>query len=367
MEKVKVIRNTNKPIQKTRLTIQSLFSLLSVWIGVEFYFFVTYLETGGKSFFMNRPPGVDGYLPISSLMSLRYTVATGEIHWAHPAGIFILLAIIFVSLIFGKSFCSWLCPVGLLSESLGDLGEKLFKRKIKMPKFLDYPLRSLKYLMLAFFAYVIFFAMDIVSLKMFLDSPYNQVADIKMYYFFAKISRFSLIVTVVLALLSVLFRNFWCRYLCPYGAFLSFFTFLSPYRIKRNIPSCIDCDKCNKVCPSFINVAKANYVISDECNSCLNCVDACPVKETLEFKSVITKKTLKPKTVAIGIVAIFMAVTGLGMLTNNWQNRMGISDYIIHMKNIESSTYSHPTGTEHLEEINKETSEMNINKERTKQ
>jgi ferredoxin len=108
-------------------------------------------------------------------------------------------------------------------------------------------------------------------------------------------------------------------------------------------------------------------VISDECTSCLNCIDACPVKETLEVKSVLTKKTLKTKTVAIGVVVIFMAVTGLGMITGNWQNNMEISDYMLHIKNIESSTYSHPTGIEHLQEINKETSEMNINKEQTKQ
>lgn len=366
MKKNKVLKNTNKPIQKIRFTIQVLFSLLSIWIGVEFYFFIRYLETGGNSFFVARPPGVDGYLPISSLMSLRYTIATGEIHWSHPAGIFILLAIIFVSIVFGKSFCSWICPVGLLSESLGDFGEKIFKKKITMPKFLDYPLRSLKYLMLAFFVYVIFFAMDTLALKLFLDSPYNQVADIKMYYFFANITRFSLIVIVALAFLSVVFRNFWCRYLCPYGAFLGIFSFLSPFKIKRTESTCIDCNKCNKVCPSFINVAKAKVVLSDECTSCLNCLDVCPVKDTLEVKSVFTKKTISTRTIAATIVIIFMFVTGIGMISGNWENKISTDEYLFHMKNIESSTYSHPTGTEHLEKINKETQELSKNKEEQK-
>ncbi|MBU0755248.1 MAG: hypothetical protein KJ645_08920 [Planctomycetes bacterium] len=41
-----------------------------------------------------------------------------------------------------------ICPVGLLSEKLGDLGEKRFDRPIKPPCRLDHPLRSLKYLIL---------------------------------------------------------------------------------------------------------------------------------------------------------------------------------------------------------------------------
>ena len=213
--KNKIIKNDEKPIQKIRFIVQILSVLLSIWIGIEFILFVEFLESGGKTIYVERPPGVEGYLPISSLMSLRYFLATGEIHWAHPAGMFIFLAIVMMSLVIGKSFCSWFCPIGFLSENLGVFGEKVFKRKIQMPKLIDIPLRSLKYLLLGFFVYVIFFVMDILALKQFLDGPYNQVADIKMYYFFARISKFSLTVIIILAFLSVIFRNFWCRYLCP--------------------------------------------------------------------------------------------------------------------------------------------------------
>jgi polyferredoxin len=343
--KSKVIKNDEKPIQKIRFVVQILSVLLSIWIGIEFILFVNYLESGGKTIYIERPPGVEGYLPISSLMSLRYFLASGEIHWAHPAGMFIFLAILMLSLVVGKSFCSWLCPIGFLSENLGEIGHKIFKRNIKLPSLLDIPLRSLKYLLLAFFVYVIFFAMDVIALKMFLDSPYNQVADIKMYYFFAKISRFSLTVIIALAFLSVILRNFWCRYLCPYGALLGLVGLLSPVKIKRETSSCIDCDKCSKACPNFIDVAKKNFVISDECNSCMNCVDVCPVKNTLYLQFIPIKKTISKKYVAILVVGIFMFITGLGMLTGNWKNKIKLEDYFYHIQRIESSEYSHPTGT----------------------
>lgn len=345
-KKSKIIRNDEKPIQKVRFIVQLLSVLLSIWIGIEFILFVNFLESGGKTIYIERPPGVEGYLPISSLMSLRYFFATGEIHWAHPAGMFIFLAIVMMSFIIGKSFCSWICPIGFLSENLGEFGEKIFNRKIKIPKLIDLPLRSLKYLLLGFFVYVIFFAMDIIALKLFLDSPYNQVADIKMYYFFARISKFSLTVIIILAILSVIFRNFWCRYLCPYGALLGLVGLLSPIKIKRNPQSCIDCDKCSKACPNFIDVAKKNYVISDECTSCMNCIDVCPVKQTLYLEVLPTKKKFSKKLVAVSIVGIFMIITGIGMITGNWKNKIKLEDYFYHIQRIESSEYSHPTGVE---------------------
>ncbi len=206
--KKKLVRNTEKPIQKYRFIIQVLFALLCIWIGIEFYFFINYLESGGAAAYTERPPGVDGFLPISSLMSFYLFLATGQIHSAHPAGFFIFFAIILVSLVFGKAFCSWLCPIGFLSELIADFGEKIFKRRIKVPKWLDYPLRSLKYFLLGFLFYAVFIIMSEVALKAFLDSPYNLVSDIKMYYFFANISQFSLIVIGVLFVMSICYQEF---------------------------------------------------------------------------------------------------------------------------------------------------------------
>ena len=353
-DKKKFIRNTEKPVQKYRFWVQAGIALLCIWIGVEFHFFVESLEGGNPSNVGYRPPGVEGFLPISALMSLYYFFLTGEIHQAHPAGFVILIGIITVSFIFGKAFCSWMCPIGFLSELVGDFGDKvsqkLFKKRIKIPKLLDYPLRSLKYLMLAYFVYAIFFTMTAASLKYFLDSPYNMVADVKMYYFFADISRFALIVIAVLFVLSIVVRNFWCRYLCPYGALLGIFTLLSPNKIKRDPVSCIDCGLCNKACPSFIKVDSVKTVFSDECSTCMSCVDVCPVKDTLQLKPQFTKKTFNKKWVAVGVVGIYIFIIGLGMLTGNWQNNITKEQYVIHNKNIQS--LGHPRSTADIKKLN---------------
>jgi polyferredoxin len=351
--KAKAVKNRQRPLQKWRLTVQIAFALLCVWIGVEFHFFVRYIESGGTTTFVGRPPGVEGFLPISSLMSLYYFFLTGDVHMAHPAGLVILVAIIALSIVFGKSFCSWLCPVGLISESLGDLGQKLLRRRLVMPRWLDYPLRSLKYLLLAFFVYAIFFSMGRLALRAFLDSPYNIVADVKMYYFFAHISAFALIVVGALVLLSILFRGFWCRNLCPYGALLGITSFLSPVKIKRNSVSCIDCGKCAVKCPSFIKVDKVKTVWSDECTSCMSCVDVCPIADTLEFKTLAGNKVVHKRWVAVATVGIFVAITGLGMITGYWQNRVTTSEYIHHQQFLEG--YGHPTDADGLSKMHQST------------
>jgi polyferredoxin len=331
--------------QQLRFWVQFAFLALCLWIGVEFILWF-YMHEGSGAIVLARPPGVEGFLPISSLMSLWYLMLSGEIHGVHPAGLFILIAIVLMSVLLKKSFCSWFCPVGTLSENIGEFGKKIFGRNFRVWKWLDYPLRSLKYLMLLFLVYVVFFQMDAPSLRMFLDSPYNKVADVKMLLFFVDISRFSLTVIALLVLFSLFIRNFWCRYLCPYGALLGFIGLLSPFRITRNAESCIDCAKCSKVCPNSIAVDRLRVVMSDECTSCLACVDACPVKNTLQLKaSRKSSFSWKPAWVAAAVVGTFMLITGIGMLTGNWHSSVSEEEFSRRIKDIDNPIYQHNQGS----------------------
>lgn len=335
---MKINKNIDASIQKHRFIIQILFTLLVIWIGIEFHLFVNYLDSGGGNTFYERPPGVDSFLPISSLMSIYYWILSGTLHHAHPAGVFILIAILTLSWIFGKSFCSWICPIGTLSEFIADFGDKvqkkLFGRIYKIPRWLDYPLRSLKYLILGFFAYAIF-SMSAAALRQFLDSSYNIVSDVKMYSFFAEISRFSLTVITVLFVLSIFVRGFWCRYLCPYGALVGILSLFSLNKISRNLDTCTDCGKCALVCPSRIKIDKLKTVISDECTTCLSCVDVCPINDTLQLKNIVTKKKTSKRTVAYGIVIIFLIITGIGVVTGHWQNDVSKDEYLEHYQRLE--------------------------------
>jgi len=329
--------------QFLRSTVQLAFALLCLWIGIEFSLF-TQWGVQNAAPYIERPPGVEGFLPISALMSLVYWIQTGIINNIHPASIFILLAIIGASIALKKAFCSWLCPIGTLSESLWLLGQKLFGRNLRVSRWLDYPLRTLKYLLLFYFSYSIL-SMDAAALGHFIYSPYNRVADIKMYLFFAEISSFALWTILILAILSVVIKNFWCRYLCPYGALLGIVSFLSPLKITRRQSTCIDCELCTKACPASIKVHTAGRVWSDECTSCLQCVEACPVKDTLLMTTHLRQFRPIPAWVfGTLVIGVFTAVTGLAMLTGNWQNGISRQEYQRRFQELNAPVYQHFRG-----------------------
>ncbi|HTK82676.1 MAG TPA: 4Fe-4S binding protein [Bacteroidota bacterium] len=329
--------------QFLRSVIQLSFLLLCIWIGFEFYAFLGSLSSPGQSP-VQRPPGVEGFLPISALISLMYWFGSGTINDIHPSGLFIFVAIAATGFLLKKAFCSWLCPVGTISESLGDLGKKLFGRNITVTIWLDYPMRSIKYLLLLFFVWSIGH-MDIDDLKAFVYSPYNKMADVKMFLFFANITSFALWTIIVLVILSVFIRNFWCRFLCPYGALLGALSWLSPLKITREKSTCIDCELCTKACPSNIAVHTAGRVWSDECTNCLACVQVCPVKDTLDVRTSFTATRVPTWVIGALVVGTFVGITGLAMLTGHWRNSMSQNEYLKRMKNIDSPLYQHNRGS----------------------
>src|ERR1700746_3337381 len=267
--KKKLIRRRDRDYsQALRGGYQLAFLLMNVWLGGQFYLWVRHCETAGTSAYVSRPAGVEGWLPIAGMMNLKYFLVTRQVPELHPAAMFLLVTFVAMAFLFRKAFCSWLCPVGTVSEYLWKLGRKLFRRNFLMPGWGDVPLRGLKYLLLGFFLWAVS-SMSASAIAAFMRSPYGVVADVKMLNFFRFIGETGLIVLGILVVLSVLVQNFWCRYLCPYGALLGITSLFSPMKIRRNTATCIDCAKCAKACPSSLPVDKLVTIKSAECTGCL--------------------------------------------------------------------------------------------------
>jgi polyferredoxin len=311
--------------QALRHTVQLLFFALNVWIGLEFYRFVRFYETGGSSGWASRPPGVEGWLPIASLMNLKVLLLTGRMPTVHPAGVFLLLAFLAASWLFRKSFCGWLCPVGTVSEYLWRLGRRAIGRNFRLPRRLDLALRSLKYVLLGLFLYAVG-SMPVEAIRAFLGGPYGIVDDVKMLNFFRYLGLAGGLVIVVLVLASVFVENFWCRYLCPYGALMGLASLAGPLRIRRQESACIDCAKCATACPSVLPVDRLVTIRSAECTGCMQCVSACPAAGAL-FLSAPRERRVPGWAVAAGVVLLFVGVCGYARWAGHWRTDLPGSVY----------------------------------------
>jgi polyferredoxin len=316
---------------------------LVVAIGVQFTFWVrAHLE--GTEPAVGRPPGVEAFLPINSMLAARHLLGRHVIDPIHPAGLAIFLGVCLMSAVVARSFCSHLCPVGLVSELLGRLGLRSLGRDLKLPVWVDVPLRSLKWLLLAFFAWAVWFAMSPGVVAAFLQSPYARVADVKMWLFFAEPSRTTVAVLAVLVVLSLLVRDFWCRYLCPYGALLGALGRLAPFKVRRDPSLCTDCRACTRVCPARLPVHRLRTVASVECTACQDCVVACKVRSCLAVRSPswagapLTLGAARAVAVAGGL---YLAVVLGFRLTGHWRTAVTDTEYRERLRDIDSPAYDH--------------------------
>lgn len=316
-----------KSASTIRVIVQWCFMLWVVGIGIRFGFFVSAVESGATTALVSRPPGVEGFLPIGALTSLKYLLVSGEIHPVHPAALVVFLTILLMSLLAKKSFCSWLCPVGTLSEMTHKLGFKMFGRNFRVWRWLDFGLRGIKYLLLLVFVKLILLDMPTEALSGFLDTPYWAVSDVKMLHFFTRMSLTTIVVLALLTTLSLFYKMFWCRYLCPYGALLGLASFISPFKIRRNEAGCTGCKRCSAACPSQLEVHFSIAVSSPECTGCLTCVDNCPEQNVLVMQPVFWKRPLPVWVFPTVVVLMYMTGIGAGMVSGHWQTSLSYADY----------------------------------------
>jgi polyferredoxin len=317
-------RRTGDRSQQIRQWIQIGFAALTLISGVQFILWVRYYENAGTTIKVSRPAGVEAWLPIAALMKLKAFILTGTVPELHPAGLFLLIAFLAIAFMYRKSFCSWICPVGTISEWLWQFGQSVFGRTFALPRWADIPLRSLKYILFGLFAYLVI-TMPVPDIEAFLGSPYGMVADVKMLDFFRRMGQATAITLAILIVLSIVVKNVWCRYLCPYGAMLGLVALVSPVRIRRDADACIDCAKCAKACPAGLPVDTAMSIRSAECTACMSCVAVCPAVGALDLKIGLTQRraaAVTPWSLAVGILILFLGIVGYARIAGYWHTHL---------------------------------------------
>jgi len=167
-----------------------------------------------------------------------------------------LLLFIVFTLVFGRLFCGFICPVGAIQE----LAYKIPAKKLRITN------KTLQFIfhLIFFIAFIVLgIAFSIAVL------PYLGFED----FFHVNTKSPFFYVFAALLLISVFIYRPFCRLFCPYGLLLSLAAIKSIFKLRRN-DKCIECSNCEEICPT----GEAGRDDSKrECYLCNRCREVCTV------------------------------------------------------------------------------------------
>ncbi len=294
----------------------------AIWLRLAILFgilaYVTYEAYLHQVLGGGKAASVHALCPFGALESLYTLIFMGSfIQKIYSGSVVLLVLTMIIALMFRRSFCGMLCPFGALQELFAIIGRKIFRQRLIVPSSLDKPGRYLKYAIL-----LLTIGMAWYYGKLWI-SPYDPyVAWSHLSVISETIAEDPLAVIgfILLAITmvgSILYDRFFCKYLCPVGAFYAIIAKISPTRIERNDDLCVHCRACDKVCPVNIEVEKAVLINSAECINCNDCVVVCPKKGALEVKTF--KHKIQPITILLLVVGIFFGTILIADATGNYQ------------------------------------------------
>ncbi len=266
-----------------------LFGLLS-YLSYQLYAHVL----GNKAF-----PSVHGLCPFGGMESLlAYLSMDGATLSKIFSGTMVLFFVLLVLMvIFNRAFCGMICSFGALQELFGNIGQKIFKRKLFMPYMLDKIFRYFKYFVLLL---TVGMAWLTGALWFAAYDPWTAYGHLANLEELLTAYLLGFIVLLVSLIGSFFYERFFCKYMCPLGAVNAIVSKTSRFFVKRDPETCINCNLCSKACPVNIDVARELTVKSAECISCGKCVAACPQAGALDFT--LYNKKIRPVLALVLIV-----------------------------------------------------------------
>lgn len=311
-------QKSDKRLQKksktTRLLVLIAVLLISTTLGIMHQFSKGWV-----------PAGVDAFCPFGGIESAFSLIFTGtmlkRIAWSSFTLLFVT---ILIAVIFRRSFCGLICPLGALQELFGMLGKALFGRRFHVNRTVDRPARYIKYAVFVAFVTLTYITGELAIRPYDPWVAYHHLTSPDL------LTEFSIGFAVLMLTFigSMFVDRVFCKYACPMGAFLGFINRIGIFRVKRNQDTCIHCMVCDRVCPVEIKVEAVEQVHSSECINCNLCVDACPVQDTL-YAGGPKKARIKPKNIVLITVLLFVAVVSVASFTGGFDWKVkGIAEHV---------------------------------------
>ena len=182
----------------------------------------------------------------------------------------IAVAIIVVALLFGRIYCSVICPLGVMQDIYSWLGGKIKKNRFSYVK----EHKWLRYTVCAIFVVCLIFGFTPVITLL---EPYGNFGRIVTSFYMRNVtlSIIAWVMMLILGVLAFLYGRAYCNSICPVGTILSFFSRFSLFRVRFDQDKCKHCGLCEKNCKARAIDAKAGTVDYSRCVVCGDCTAQC--------------------------------------------------------------------------------------------
>lgn len=296
-------KSSQSKTQLIRLLMLMVFLAFLSWMGYRHQ-----ILGGGPA----GSPTVDALCPFGGLESMYLWFKEGN--WLRriaPSSWILFIGVATVTLLGGRIFCGWICPLGAINEFVTMISRKSGIRKFELPSSLDTSLRFLKYIVLVVILYTTW-RFGTLTFREF--DPWAAWMHISVGW--SEFGYGTLVLAATL-FLGMFIERFWCRYLCPLGAALGLISRFSFIKVHRDTATCISCGKCHTACPVGLSPDKDTVQKNGECIVCGKCSAACPVPGTMK----IGTKSIKISFLAVGVLgaALLISVISGAKLTGYWQ------------------------------------------------
>ena len=266
-----------KTTRLIRLAVQIFFVLLISLFSLNHY----RAEQGLEPILVGEP-SLHAVCPFGGVVTIYNYVTQGTfIKKIHASSWILMWIVLILALLFGPVFCGWMCPFGSVQEFLGKIGKKLFKKRYNhfIPAKIDPYLRYIRYIILG----LVLYKTAVAGTLMFQErDPYFALFN----FWSDEVTLAAFAILGVVLVGSLFVERPWCKYACPYGALLGIFNLFRIVKISRNPNTCINCKRCDRVCPMNITPSDDTNVINHQCIACLECTSEveCPVADAMLLK-----------------------------------------------------------------------------------
>lgn len=194
-----------------------------------------------------------------------------------------LIVPVIATLLFGRIFCSWMCPVGFMLELSDKLRGALRLLEIR-PHDMHFS-RGTKYALLVVGAAIAFISAAPVLGYIYPPAIFNREAHDLVFGIFDRaeegkfgfwaggLTWMSLVLLGILVFEVFVSRRWWCRYVCPGGALYSVIGVARPVRVSLIAKNCTHCADCVVACPIGLNPMLNKMGV--ECDNCGECISSC--------------------------------------------------------------------------------------------